>query len=127
MNQEPVRASDLASGLRNVRRGALALLAVCGLVIATTATAGPAPSPPHGFPIAAIALGLGSVLARHAAVATRGRSSILFALAGPLLAASVGLVGVVLGLQGGPRTTALAYVLGGALLCLRPVPGPAPR
>ena len=127
MNQEPVRASDLATGLRNVRRGALALLAVCALVIATTAAAGPAPTPPHGFPIAAIALGLGSVLARHAAVAARGRARILFGLASPLLAAAIGLVGVVLALQDGPRTTALAYVLGGALLCLRPVPGPVSR
>jgi hypothetical protein len=126
VNPEPVRASDLESGLRNVRRGSLALLAVCALVIATTASPVPGPAPSL-FPIAAIAFGLASVLARHAAVATRGRARVWCALASPLLAAGVGLVGVVLALQDGPRTTALVYVLGGALLCLRPALGPARR
>ncbi len=120
MNAEPVDASDLDTALRNVRRGVLAILAVSAIVVATRAAGADAPAPPNGFPIAAIALGLGSVLARHAAVATRSLTRILFALASPLLAAGVGLVGVALALQQGPRTTALAYVLGGALLCLRP-------
>lgn len=121
MNPErPVQATDLDAGLRRVRHGALATLALAGVVIATLGQAGDAPPPPNVFPIAAIALGLGSVLARHAALAAGGRARVLFALASPLLAAAVGLVGVVLALQGGPRTTGLAYALGGALLCLRP-------
>jgi peptidoglycan/LPS O-acetylase OafA/YrhL len=127
VNPETARAPELENALRNVRRGVLATLAVSALVIATTAADGISPSPPAGFPIAAIALGLGSVLARHAAVATRSRTRILFALASPLLAAGVGLVGVALALQDGPRTTSLAYALGGALLCLRPALRSAPR
>ena len=55
----------------------------------------------------------------------RSRARVVFALASLLLPAGVGLVGVVLALQGGPRGTALAYALGGALLCLRPTLRPA--
>ena len=111
MNQGPVRASELDAALRRVRLGVLATLAVSAAVSAAITAGEPAAAPAGGFPIAAIALGLGSVFARHAAVAARSRARILFALA----------------LQGGPRNTALAYALGGALLCLRPVVRPAPR
>lgn len=128
MNSEhPVQVSDLEAGLRRVRYGALATLALTALVIATLGDAADAPPPPNSYPIAAIALGLGCVLARHAALAARGRARVLFAVASPLLATAVGLVGVALVLQGGPRTTGLAYALGGALLCLRPALRPAAR
>ncbi len=127
MNQEPARASDLATALRRVRLGVLASLAVSAIVIATTGAQGAAPAPPNVFPIAAIALGLGSVFARHAAIAMRSRARIGFALASLLLAASVGGVGVALALQAGSRNIALAYALGGALLCLRPALRPISR
>jgi len=119
-SNRPVQVSDLDAALRRVRHGALTTLALAALVIATFGDAADAPPPPNAYPIAAIALGLGCVLARHAAPAARGRARVGFAVASPLLAAAVGLVGVALVLQGGPRTTGLAYALGGALLCLRP-------
>jgi len=126
VNQATARASQLDAALRRVRRGVLATLAVSAVVIATTAASGPVPAPPRGFPIAAIALGLASVFARHAAVAARSRARVPLALASLLLAAGVGLVGVALALQAGPRNTALAYALGGALLCVRSGVRPAP-
>ena len=116
----PVQASELDAALRRVRQGVLATLGVSAIVIATTGATGSLTAPPRAYPIAAIALGLGSVFARHAALATRSRARVLLSLASLLLAAGVGLVGVALALQDGSRSTALAYALGGALLCLRP-------
>jgi hypothetical protein len=98
----------------------LILLAVCAGLIALTAPGGPASPPPRGFPIAAVSLALGSVLARQASAASRTRARVYLALAGLLLAACIGLVGIALALQGGPRAIALAYVLGAVILCLRP-------
>ena len=127
MNPGTAPASDLDAALRRVRNAVLATLAVSAIVIATTATSGPAPAPAIAFPVAAIALGLGAVGAHQAAAAVRSRARVVLALASLLLPAGVGLVGVVLALQGGPRGTALAYALGGALLCLRPALRPLPR
>jgi hypothetical protein len=120
-------ASGLDAALRRVRNAVLATLAVSAIVIATTAASSPAPAPASGFPMAAIAFGLAAVFAHHAAAAMRSRGRVALALASLLLPAGVGLVGVVLALQGGSRGTALAYVLGGALLCLRPTLRPLPR
>jgi hypothetical protein len=119
MPQDPVRASDLDAALRRTQRGVLITFAVCAAVIAVTAPSGPGTPPTRGFPIAAVALGLGSVLARQASTAARAHARVYLALASLLLAAGVGLVGVALALQGGPRVTALGYALGGAILCLR--------
>ena len=101
MNQGTVRASELDAALRRVRRGVLATLAVSAVVIATTAASGPVPAPPVGFPIAAIALGLGECLRtpRLRSRRLRAHGSPL-ALASLLLPAGVGLVGVALALQG---------------------------
>lgn len=127
MQQAPVRVSQLDTALRRVRRGVLILFVVCAGLIAVTAPGGPAKSPPRGFPIAAVGLALGSVLARQASAAARARARVYLALASLLLAACIGLVGVALALQGGPRAIALAYTLGGAILCLRPPVQLAPR
>jgi hypothetical protein len=119
VSQNPVGPWQLDTALRSVRRGVLITLAVCAAVIAVAGSGAGTP-PPRAFPIVAIALGLGSVLARQASVTAAGRNRVYLALAGLLLAGAVGLLGVALVLQGGPRGIGLAYVLGGALLCLRP-------
>lgn len=119
MHQDPARASEIDAALRRVQRGVLITFAVCAVVISATAPSGPATVPAHGFPIAAVALAVGSVLARQASTAVPGRPGVYLALASLLLAACIGLVGVALAVQDGPRGTALAYALGGAILCLR--------
>jgi peptidoglycan/LPS O-acetylase OafA/YrhL len=120
VTQGPARASDLDAALRRVQRGALLTLAACAVLIAVAAPSGPGTPPARGFPIVAIALALGAVVARQASAAAHLRARVTLALASLLLAACIGLVGVALALQGGPRGTALAYCLGGAILCLRP-------
>lgn len=127
MQQAPVRASQLDTALLRVRRGVLILFAICAGLIALTAPSEPATPPPRGFPIAAVSLALGSVFARQASAAARPRTRVYLALASLLLAGCIGLVGVALALRGGPRAIALAYALGGAILCLRPPARLAPR
>jgi hypothetical protein len=127
VHQDPAPASELDAALRRVQRGVLLTLAVCAVVIAATAAAETAAPPPHGFPIAAVALGVASVIARQAGAAAPARIRVHLALASLLLAAGIGLVGVALALRGGPRGIALAYTLGGAILCLRPPARLAPR
>jgi hypothetical protein len=123
----PVQSSPLDAALRRVRRAVLITFAICAAVIAAAASGGPTGAPPRGFPIAAVGLALASVLTRQASASTRGRSQVRLALASLLLAGCIGLVGVALALQGGPRGIALAYVLGGAILCLRPPAPLSPR
>ena len=120
MPQDSVRASEIDAALRRVQRGVLITFAVCAALIAATAPSGPGTPPSRGYPIAAVALGLGSVLSRHASTAAPARARVYLALASLLLAGGVGLVGVTLALHDGPRGIALAYALGGAILCLRP-------
>jgi hypothetical protein len=123
----PVQSSPLDTALRRVRRAVLITFAVCAGVISAAASGGPVGAPPRGFPIAAVGLALASVLTRQAASAARGRNQVRLALASLLLAGCIGLVGVALALQGGSRGIALAYVLGGAILCLRPPTPLSPR
>jgi hypothetical protein len=120
VSQAPILASALDAALGRVRRGVLITFAVCAAVIAASASGGAAGPPPRGFPIAAVGLALASVFARQVSAAARGRTQIWLAVASLLLAGGIGLVGVTLALQGGSRGIALAYVLGGAILCLRP-------
>jgi FtsH-binding integral membrane protein len=127
VSQAPVQASQLDTALRRVRRAVLIAFAVCAAVIAAAASGGAAGAPPRGFPIAAVGLALGSVFTRQASAAARGRAQVWLALASLLLAGCIGLVGVALALQGGSRGIALAYALGGAILCLRPPAPLAPR
>jgi hypothetical protein len=108
---------------RRIHRGVLAALAGFALVVWVTGAPDGSGEVDRGFGIAALALAAASIIARRAAPATRLRPGYLVPLlASPLLAAGVGLVGVVLAVGGGPRQVALLYVLGGAILALRPPP-----
>jgi hypothetical protein len=106
----------------------LATIVVCALVIATTAD--PADDAGLGgadrrFTLAALALGIGSILARRQAeaIGPSPRLRLLLALAGMLLAGAIGILGVVLAVTQDEREAALLYALGAAILALRrPVP-----
>ena len=120
MTARPDSQAALNRALRGVHRSVLATLAVCAGVIAVTAeatTAGIA----RGYAYAATALAAVAILTRprRAAVANP-RSHVAFSLASLLSAGGVGLVGVAAALAGTPRTTALLYVLAGAIFALRP-------
>ena len=117
--------------LRRVHRGVLATIVVCALVIATSAD--PADDTGLGgadrrFTLAALALGIGSILARRQAeaIALSPRLRLLLALAGMLLAGAIGILGVVLAVTQDEREAALLYALGAAILALRR-PAPATR
>jgi len=108
---------------RRVHRGVLAALAGFALVIWATGAPDGSGEVDRGFGIAALALAAASIIARRAAPARRLRPGpLVLLLASPLLAGGVGLIGVVLAVGGGPRQVALLYVLGGAILALRPPP-----
>ncbi len=108
---------------RLVHRGVLAALAGFALVIWATGAPDGSGEVDRGFGIAALTLAAASIVARRVAPATQLRPGHLVPqLASPLLAGGVGLVGVVLAVGGGPRGVALLYVLGGAILALRPPP-----
>ena len=108
---------------RRVHRGVLAALAGFALVIWATGAPDGSGEVDRGFGIAALALATASIIARRATPARRLRPGpLVLLLASPLLAGGVGLIGVVLAVGGGPRQVALLYVLGGAILALRPPP-----
>lgn len=118
------RAQELTQALRRVHRSVLATIAVCALVIATAAD--PADDAglggaDRGFTLAALVLGIGSILARRQAEAPAlsPRLRVPLALAGMLLAGAIGIVGVVLALTQDEREAALLYALGAAILALR--------
>jgi hypothetical protein len=130
------RPEDLLAGLRRVHRGVLAILVLCGVVI--VAQADPADDDGLGgadrrFTLAALGLGVGSIVARRqsAAPATTARLRVPLAIGALLLAGAIGGVGVALALLQDEREAALLYVMGGALLALRAsptfLPGIAPE
>jgi hypothetical protein len=81
------------------------------------------------FTTLALGLGLASVLARRQAAAPRLGAAwrLRLGVAALLLAGATGAVGVVLALAREERDAALLYVLGGAILALRPAPSAPPR
>jgi hypothetical protein len=126
-------AQELKRALRRVHRGVLVTIVVCALVIATAAD--PADDAGLGgadplFTLAALALGIGSILVRRQAeaIGLSPRPRLLLALAGMLLAGAIALAGVVLAVTQDEREAALLYALGAAILALRrPVPAALPR
>jgi len=128
------RAQELTQALRRVHLSVLATIVVCAIVIASAAD--PADDAGIGgadrrFTLAALALGIGSILARRQAeaIGLSPRLRVLLALAGMLLAGAIAIAGVVLALTQDEREAALLYALGAAILALRrPVPAtPAQR
>ena len=124
---DPPSLDDLLRALRRVHRGVLATLFVCALVVvgvADPADDGGLQATDPRFTLTALALGVGSIVARGKAAAPRtgGMQKVVFAMVGMLLAGSIGLVAVALAGIRDEREAALLYVLGGAILALR---GPA--
>ena len=118
------RAQQLTQALRRVHRGVLATIVVCALVIASAAD--PADDAGLGgadrrFTLAALALGIGSILARRQgeAIGLEPRTRLWLALAGMLLAGAIAVVGVALALTQDEREAALLYALAAAILALR--------
>jgi hypothetical protein len=124
MTAPPASQAALNRALRSVHRSVLATLAVCAVVIAVSAepaAAAGAAGIPRGFAYGATALAAVAILTRRrrAAVANP-RAHVGLSLASLLSACGVGVVGVAAALAGTPRTTALVYVLAGAIFALRP-------
>jgi hypothetical protein len=106
--------------LRRVQQSVLGTLAVCALVIAFAADAGDLGNTDRRFTLGALALGMGSILARRQALVSTERGlRVWLAGASLLLAEAVGLLGLALALMQNERDAGLLYVLGGALLALR--------
>ena len=127
MTPDSPRSEDLLQGLRRVHRGALAILAVCAVVIVTQAD--PADDDGLGevdrrFTIAALSLGLGSIVARRQAVAptTAPRMRVPLTIGALLLTSAIGCLGVLLAIQQDQREAALLFVMGGLILALRASP-----
>ena len=106
----------------------LGTLAVCALVIAFAADAGDLGNTDRRFTLGALALGMGSILARRQAIASTDRGlRVWLAGASLLLAEAVGLLGLGLAFMQDQRDAGLLYVLGGALLALRAPAAPPAR
>ncbi len=117
------RVAALNSALRRVHRSVLATLAFCALIVWTTGDPDPSKAVDPRFSWVAFGLAAASILVRRALPPEPlGRRHLKQLLASLLFAGCVGGVGVVLAATGGPRGIALLYVLGAAILVLRPPP-----
>jgi hypothetical protein len=126
------RPEDLMLGLRRIHRGVLATLAVCALVIVSQADPtddGGLGDSDRRYTLAALALGIGSIVARRqaAAPATALRLRVPLAIGALLLAGSIGGVGVALALGHDEREASLLYLMGAAILALRASPTFLPK
>jgi hypothetical protein len=115
-------ADDLNRAIQRVHRSVLVTLAGCGFVVWLTGAADASEMTPRSYAWVAVALGGVAILARplRSARITRPKLVVGRILVSLLAATGVGLVGVASAVAGGPRTTALAYVLAGAIFSLRP-------
>jgi hypothetical protein len=118
------RAQELTQALRRVHRSVLGTIVVCAIVIASAAD--PADDAGLGgadrrFTLAALALGIASILARRQAeaVGLSPRLRLWLAVAGMLLAGAIAVVGVALAVTQDEREAALLYALAAAILALR--------
>jgi len=110
--------------LRRVHRGVQGILLVCALVIASAGLSEP---PAHDgidriYSIAALGLAAGSILLRRSAI-SRGnepRLAVSRSLGSLILAAGLGLLGVVVAMREGAGSIGLLYTLAGGFLSLRP-------
>jgi peptidoglycan/LPS O-acetylase OafA/YrhL len=125
MTAPPASELALNRALRRVHRSVLVTLAVCAAVIAVSSEPeAPASSAnsSRGFTYTAIALGVTAIVTRRrqAASAANPRAHVALSVASLLSACGVGITGVAAGAAGEARTTALAFVLAGAIFALRP-------
>ena len=132
MTSDTPLPQDPMQGLRRVHRGVLATLAVCGLVIVSQADPagdGGLGEADRRYTVAALALGVGSIVARRqaSAPATALAARVPLAITALLLAGAIGFVGVALALQHDEREASLLYVLGGVILALRASPTFLPK
>ena len=120
MSPAPQIAFESKLALRRVHRALLAFLVLCALAIAATGSAEGSGTVDLRYTLAAIALAGASILTRRV-TRTDAPSPwhARLSLASLLLAGAIGVVGAALAASGGPRRTALLYVLGSAILSLR--------
>ena len=115
-------ADGLNRAIQRVHRSVLITLAACAIVVWLNTAADASETTPRVYAWAAVALGGIAILTRPFRSAPIKNPKLVVAriLISLLAAAGVGLVGVAAAVTGGPRTTALAYVLAGAIFALRP-------
>jgi len=115
-------ADGLNQAIQRTHRSVLILLVGCGAVVWLSAAAGAYETTPRVYAWAATALGGLAILTRpFRSVPIKNPKLVVAKIVISLVAAAgVGLVGVMSAVMGGPRTTALAYVLAGAIFALRP-------
>lgn len=123
MSADPEDVAAQNSALRRVHRSVLATLVLCAIVVWTAGDPDASGEADRRFTWVAFGLAAASILVRRAVapglLGPRPRKLLLASL---LLAGSIGGVGVVLAAGGGPRSIGLLYVLGAAILALRPPP-----
>ena len=132
MTAEAPQPEDLMQGLRRVHRGVLLTLAVCAAVIVSVADPVDDVGPTEidrRFTLAALALGVGSIVARRQAGApsTPLRQRVPLAIGALLLTAAIGGAGVALALIHDEREAALLFVMGAVILALRASPSFLPK
>ena len=123
MSADPEGVAAQNSPLQRVHRSVLATLVLCAIVVWTAGDPDTSGEFDRSFTWVAFGLAAASILVRRAvAPGPLGPRHRRLMLASLLLAGSIAGVGVVLAVGGGPRGTSLLYVLGAAILALRPPP-----
>ena len=122
MTTPPPITDGLNRAIQRVHRSVLILLAGCAIVVWLSTAADASETTPRVYAWAATALGGLAILTRPFRSVPIKNPKLVVAriLISLVAAAGVGGVGVVAAVMGGPRTTALAYVLAGAIFALRP-------
>jgi hypothetical protein len=105
-----------------VHRSVLVLLGGCAVVVALSGAANQIPETPRIYAYAATLVGGIAVLTRPfgSGPIANPRLHIMRTLVSLICAAGVGLIGVAAISAGCPRTTAVAYVIAGAIFAFRP-------
>jgi hypothetical protein len=118
-----------SAALGRIRLGVLGVLAASALIVALGEGGAEAGPTDRRFTLAALTLGMASILARHqAGLSSDPHLRAALAGLGLLLAGSIGLLGLWLAVSHGERDAGLLYALGGAILALRaPLAPAAPR
>jgi len=121
MSEPALDPTPLNQALTGTHRSVLVLLAACALFIVLQ-PAGEEQSPPPLYTAIALGLAVASIVCRRLSTSPvmSPKPKVALAVAGLVLAALVGVTAVMLTQLDGDKQNALLFVLGAAILSLRP-------
>ena len=117
-------SDQLDRSLRTAHRTVLAMIATCAVLAAVQSAEGEEPAPDPVTTTVALALAVGTIVARRASTSpvVAGRTRVTLIVSSWACAFTIALLGAFLAVTEGRTQTGLVFALAAGIFCLRPPP-----